>query len=91
MVRGNANEPSYGGDYQDMQKLKRIADQHNITVLLVHHLRKQGDRDPVNRLSGTTGISGAVDAVFVLDRKERAQNAALRCVPGGMWSTGNWN
>ncbi len=82
MVRGNANEPSYGGDYQDMQKLKRIADLHNITVLLVHHLRKQGDRDPVNRLSGTTGISGAVDAVFVLDRKERAQNAALLVCTG---------
>ena len=82
MVRGNANEPSYGGDYQDMQKLKRIADTHNITVLLVHHLRKQGDRDPVNRLSGTTGISGAVDAVFVLDRKERAQNAALLVCTG---------
>ena len=82
MVRGSSNEPSYGGDYQDMQKLKRIADDNNITILLVHHLRKQGDRDPVNRLSGTTGISGAVDAVFVLDRKERAQNAALLVCTG---------
>lgn len=76
MVRGNTNDPSYGSDYQDMQKLKRIADNHGITILLVHHLRKQGDRDPVNRLSGTTGISGAVDAVFVLDKKERAQDTA---------------
>ena len=82
MVRANNNEPSYGGDYQDMQKLKRIADEYNITVLLVHHLRKQGDRDPVNRLSGTTGISGAVDAVFVLDRKERVQNTALLVCTG---------
>ncbi|MGN1027463.1 MAG: AAA family ATPase [Faecousia sp.] len=77
MVRGNVNDPSYGSDYQDMQKLKRIADNHGITILLVHHLRKQGDRDPVNRLSGTTGISGAVDAVFVLGKKERSQNTAL--------------
>ena len=82
MVRGNSNEPSYGGDYQDMQKLKRIADEYNITVLLVHHQRKQGDRDPLNRLSGTTGISGAVDAVFVLDRKERTQNTALLVCTG---------
>ena len=82
MVRGNSAEPSYGGDYQDMQKLKRIADNYNITVLLVHHLRKQSDRDPVNRLSGPTGISGAVDAVFVLDRKERGQNAALLVCTG---------
>lgn len=82
MVRGNTNDPSYGSDYQDMQKLKRIADNHGITILLVHHLRKQGDRDPVNRLSGTTGISGAVDAVFVLDRRDRAQNAALLVCTG---------
>lgn len=82
MIRTNSNEPSYGGDYQDMQKLKRIADEYNITILLVHHLRKQGDRDPLNRLSGTTGISGAVDAVFVLDRKERVQNTALLICTG---------
>lgn len=82
MVRGYGNDPSYGSDYQDMQRLKRIADKYGGTILLVHHLRKQGDRDPVNRLSGTTGISGAVDAVFVLDRKDRAQNAALLVCTG---------
>lgn len=82
MVHGNTNDPFYGSDYQDMQRLKRIADKYGITILLVHHLRKQGDRDPVNRLSGTTGISGAVDAVFVLDKKERSQNTALLVCTG---------
>lgn len=91
MVRGNTNEPSYGGDYQDMQRLKRMADKYGITILLVHHLRKQGDRDPVNRLSGTTGISGAVDAVFVLDKKTAMGTLLFWCVPGGMWPTGSWN
>lgn len=82
MVRGNSNEPSYGGDYQEVQKLKRIADEHRITILLVHHLRKQGDHDPLNRLSGTTGISGAVDAVFVLDKKDRNGDVALLVCTG---------
>lgn len=82
MVRGNTNDLSYGSDYQDMQRLKRIADKYGITILLVHHLRKQSDRDPVNRLSGTTGISGAVDAVFVLDKKERSQSSALLVCTG---------
>ena len=82
MIRGNNSEQSYGNDYQDIQKLKRIADTLRVTILLVHHLRKQGDRDPVNKLSGTTGISGAVDAVYVLDKQERAQNAALLIVTG---------
>ena len=82
MARGDSGEPSYAGDYQDMQKLKRIADDNNLTILLVHHLRKQRDHDPLNMLSGTTGISGAADAVFVMERKARAQNAALLICTG---------
>ena len=76
MVRATHNEPSYGGDYQELQKLKQLADAQMLSILLVHHLRKQSDRDPVNKLSGTTGISGAVDAIFVLDKDERKQNTA---------------
>ena len=75
-----SGEASYGGDYQELGKLKRLADALQISILLVHHLRKQGDRDPVNRLSGTSGISGAVDSIFILDRDGRSQSAArLTC------------
>ena len=37
---------------------------------------KQGDSYPLNKLSGTTGISGAMDAVFILDRSKRNANGA---------------
>ena len=40
MVRGNKGDPSYGSDYDDIQKLKRISDSQNVAILLVHHLRK---------------------------------------------------
>ena len=59
-----------------------LADELNITLLLVHHLRKQGDSDPLNKLSGTTGISGAVDAVFVLDKSKRSQDNATLVATG---------
>jgi hypothetical protein len=45
-------------------------------------LRKQGDSDPLNKLSGTTGISGAVDAVFVLDKSRRNQSGATLICTG---------
>ena len=45
VARGNSGDPSYASDYQDMQKLKRIADDNNLTILLVHHLRKLRDHD----------------------------------------------
>ena len=80
MVRGNKGDPSYGSDYDDIQKLKRISDSQNVAILLVHHLRKMGDRDPVNKLSGTTGISGAVDCVYILDKSARLEDVAtLTC------------
>ena len=62
--------------------MKALADELNITLLLVHHLRKQGDSDPLNKLSGTTGISGAVDAVFVLDKSKRSQDNATLVATG---------
>ena len=39
-------------------------------------MRKQGANDPVNTLTGSTGISGAVDSTFILQRDKRTENAA---------------
>ena len=82
MVRGGDTELSYANDYAEVQKMKKLADDLNISLLLVHHLRKQGDSDPLNKLSGTTGISGAVDAVFVLDKDKRGQSGATLICTG---------
>ena len=71
---------SYANDYDEVRKLKTLADKLHISLLLVHHLRKQGDSDPLNKLSGTTGISGAMDAIFILDvSKRHARGATLFC------------
>jgi len=80
IIRNNNQDISYANEYEEMRMLKQLADEMNLTILLVHHLRKQFDRDPLNMLSGTTGISGAVDAVFVLEKPARGGNSAvLRC------------
>lgn len=80
IVHTGCIDTSYANDYGEVRQMKQLADELNISILLVHHLRKQGDSDPLNKLSGTTGISGAVDAVFVLDKSKRnAQGATLIC------------
>ena len=72
----------YGNDYDDISSIKRIADDFNIAVLLVHHLRKlQDSDDPFNDVSGSTGIIGAADTNFILRRK-RSGNAATLLVSG---------
>jgi hypothetical protein len=82
IVRGSETDVSYANDYQEIRQMKALADELGIALLLVHHLRKQGDSDPLNKLSGTTGISGAVDAVFVLDKSRRNQSGATHICTG---------
>jgi len=73
----------YGSDYNDISALKQIADQFGIAVVLVHHLRKLKDsRDPFNQVSGTTGITGAVDTTLVLNKDERSANTAVLLATG---------
>lgn len=71
---------SYASDYRDLSSLKNLADSHHIAILLIHHLRKMKDDDPMNMISGTTGLSGATDSNFVLKRKDRhSPYAELHC------------
>ncbi len=80
IVRANNTDTSYANDYDEVRQMKQLADELSISILLVHHLRKQGDSDPLNKISGTTGISGAMDAIFVLDKSKRnADMATLVC------------
>lgn len=80
IVRANTTDTSYANDYDDVRQMKQLADELEISILIVHHLRKQGDGDPLNKISGTTGISGAMDAIFVLDKSKRnADTATLVC------------
>ncbi len=76
LIRNTEVDTSYANDYRDMRELKALADELGICLLLVHHLRKQGDSDPLNKLSGTTGISGATDATFILDKSRRSADCA---------------
>ena len=82
IVRNSGADTSYGNDYDEIRQMKRLADELNISLLLVHHLRKQGDSDPLNKLSGTTGIVGAVDSVFVLDKSKRGESLATLVCTG---------
>ena len=73
---------NYSKDYEELSKLKTIADKLNIAILLVHHTRKLVDHnDPLNNVSGTTGIAGVVDSTLVLIKENRNSNVAtLTCV-----------
>ncbi len=77
LIRTATADVSYGNDYAELQPLRELAEELQICLLLVHHLRKMGDKDPINKLSGSTGIAGAVDAIYVLEKNERMPNRRL--------------
>jgi hypothetical protein len=48
--------------------LQSLANQFRVSILVVHHTRKSEADDPLDTVSGTTGITGAADAVMILKR-----------------------
>jgi len=73
---GGRDRDIYSCDYKDMSQLREITDKHKLTLLLVHHTRKMYDPDPLNTVSGSTGLIGAVDGAFVLMKDKRTGNKA---------------
>lgn len=82
-VRESGGESySYSNDYELVGKLKRLVDDHNLCLLLVHHTRKQKAGDNFEMISGTTGLSGAADGAFVMQKENRTDATATLEVCG---------
>ncbi len=78
-VRGTPTSSSaYDADYEAMGRLKRLADEHDVAVLLVHHTRKQAAEDFLSTVSGTNGIAGAADTLLLLSRGRTSADATLQ-------------
>ena len=82
-VRGAVNDKNaYANDYDEIGRIKSFADRFKIAVLLIHHVRKMPDSDPFNMVSGSVGIIGAVDSMYVLEKDKRTANKATLHVTG---------
>ena len=71
---GKAN--AYENDVDLMAPLKVMADRRGISVVLVHHSRKASAPDPLDEVSGSTGLTGSVDAILLL-RRDKTGNSTL--------------
>ncbi len=82
LIRSQEKEASYATDYAEIRRVKGLADRLGICILLVHHLRKMGDSDSLNKISGSTGISGGVDAAYILDANRKQEGTATLVCTG---------
>lgn len=77
-IRGEGGEKySYSTDYEVISRLKKIADDSGICLLLVHHTRKQQADDKFDMISGTNGLLGSADGAFLLYKENRTSTAAV--------------
>ncbi len=67
----------YEGDYDALTPLKRLADTYHVSILAVHHLRKTGAADVLDEITGSTGMTGAVDGTLILKRDRGQLDATL--------------
>ncbi len=62
--RDGAN--AYGQDYDATGLLKKIADKHGVAIVAIHHTTKANAEDVFTTISGTLGLTGGADSIFVL-------------------------
>ena len=72
----NTRNP-YQGDYNTMYPLHKFCDDHDVTILLVHHLRKMRSVDPFDDILGTSGLFGASDGAYIF-RKESSESSDVK-------------
>lgn len=70
----------YAQDYAAMEPLKKLADAHDLTVVVVHHNRKAESDEWLDEVSGTNGLAGAADTILILRRARGQADATLYVV-----------
>lgn len=70
-----SRDTGYESDYAAVGPLQSLAGEMGIAIVVVHHLRKLDADDPLDTVSGTTGLTGAADSILVLTRD--SQGCAL--------------
>lgn len=83
-VRGISKCTSiYAQDYEDLSKIKKFADEHNLCVVVIHHTRKGNDiTDIFEKVSGTNGITGTADTTWIIHKKNRFQDETILSIIG---------
>ena len=67
----------YAEDYAALEPLLPLAAKYGVAIVVVTHTRKLAAADPLDEISGSTGLSGGVDGFLVLKRDRGRADAYL--------------
>jgi hypothetical protein len=75
---GNSKASPYQNDHDALAGLQKLAEELGIAVVVNHHDRKMDADDVFDTVSGTLGLTGAVDTILVLTRKAQGTTLHIR-------------
>lgn len=61
----------YSEDYRALSGIKSLADEFGVAIIVIHHERKAAAIDPLDEVSGTSGLTGAADTIWLLKRERK--------------------
>ena len=61
---------AYLADYGVIRSLHDFSLKNNITILVIHHVRKMKSSDPFDDISGTNGLFGSADGAFIFLKED---------------------
>ena len=67
--KSRKDRDSYRADYDIGSKIQGLAIKNNIALFLLHHTKKAQEENVFDEISGTTGLTGAMDTMMVLRKK----------------------
>ena len=67
----------YSEDYEAVSEIKKLADEFNVAVLLIYHLKKGMEGDWLSEISGSQGIAGVADTIFSMKRERNSNMGTL--------------
>ena len=75
--RKKTGRNEYDQDHEHASLLKKVADKHSVSMLVIHHCKKAAADDVFDEISGTLGFAGAADGLLVLSRARNEDEAIL--------------
>jgi hypothetical protein len=81
-VRGRSTNirTLYEQDYEVGAALTKLAGDYSVALVPIHHLKKGDADDPLDLISGSTGLTGGMDGAMVLTRTRSAADGILKAV-----------
>lgn len=79
-VKPKADDDVYKSDYNALTKLQEFAVKWHLAIILVHHTRKASTPpggDWIDSVNGSTGLTGAVDTLWMIERKPHSNDLVL--------------